>query len=243
MSRAVSRRQKTIHAPVHDPAPIVYPPAPWALGGWGFATIGLVDSTTVAATVPAGVHVVDIVPKKTLGGLAFLSYDRGSLVYHELTVIAGLVRVGKRLAFWLPRLFVDNPASLAGGREIWGVSKELATFDIVHDIGITTVDVRQDRSEICRIRCSVPAGAIRVPMPLHLPTFGERDGEFLFFKGRLDTHAMSTRATVTFPEGGRLGPAGIERPWFAVRFDNAFLNVPAPSIVPKPATTEPQTAT
>ena len=67
--------------------------------------------------MPPDSSVVSVAPGKTVGGLLFLSYESGStLVYNELNVISALVRVGSRVAFYLPRLYVDSPASLAGGR-------------------------------------------------------------------------------------------------------------------------------
>jgi hypothetical protein len=208
-----------------------YPPAPWQLGGWGVATIGFVDAAAVRATVPRGVRVVTLARGKTLGGLFFLSYDRGSLAYRELNVAAALVRVGSRLAFWLPRLYVDSAASLAGGKDIWAVPKERARFDVVHDIGVTTIDVRQGKRDLCRIRCSVPARSPRVPFRLPMPAFGVREDEFLFFTGSLETNIAAIRADVTLH--GEFGDLGLDKPRFALRFENLILTVPAPKHVPR----------
>jgi hypothetical protein len=131
-----------------------YPPAPWQLGGWGVATIGFVDAAAVRATVPRGVRVVTLARGKTLGGLFFLSYDRGSLAYRELNVAAALVRVGTRLAFWLPRLYVDSAASLAFVRALDVVERfaddlaDFARFGFAHaargDRGRTDADAARD---------------------------------------------------------------------------------------------------
>jgi hypothetical protein len=208
-----------------------YPPAPWQLGGWGVATIGFVDAAAVQATVPRGVRVITLARGKTLGGLFFLSYDRGSLAYRELNVAAALVRVGTRLAFWLPRLYVDSAASLAGGKDIWAVPKERARFDVVHDIGVTTIDVRQGKRDLCRIRCSVPARSPRVPFSLPMPAFGVREDEFLFFTGSLATNVAAIRADVSLH--GEFGDLGLDKPRFALRFENFVLTVPAPKHVPR----------
>ncbi len=55
-----------------------YPPAPWRLRGWGAATAHAVDIARVRRVIPKGVHIVPVWPGKTLGGIAFLSYERGS---------------------------------------------------------------------------------------------------------------------------------------------------------------------
>ena len=213
----------------------VYPPAPWRLGGWGVATVGLVDSAAARASVPNGATVVSVVPGKTLGGLVFLSYERGPLTYRELNVVAGLVRIGSRVAFWLPKLYVDSDASLAGGRDIWGVPKELARFDVEHEIGATCVTVRQGADEICRLRSSVAASGVRFPLPM--PAFGIRGNDFLFFTGHLDARLSLVRATVTLPRDGEFARLGLDKPRLAMRLDNLTLVVPVPNAVPRAAVT------
>jgi hypothetical protein len=205
-----------------------YPPAPWTLGGWGVATVGLVDAAAAAEFVPDGAHLVQVAPRKTLGGL-FLAYERGPLVYRELNVVAGLARVGTRLAFLLPRLYVDSPASLAGGHEIWGLPKELASFDIAHDIGVTSIEVRQGSRAICRLRCNVPTSGMRLPLPM--PSFGVREREFLFFTGRLAARIALARATVAIDSESEFATLGLHKPRLSVRCDNLTLTVPPPRIV------------
>jgi len=230
---AGSRPERRFHARLPRAPVSAYPPPPWNLGGWGIATIGLVESAAAAPFVPEGARLVSVAPGKTLGGLFFLSYDRGTLTYRELNVVAGLVRVGARFAFLLPRLYVDSAASLAGGREIWGVPKELAAFDISHDIGVTTVDVRQGADPICTLRCTVPQRGLRVPLPL--PSLGVRDDAFLFFTGRFASRLSFARASVKLAPGGEFGALGLERPRVTVRCENLTLDVPAPQVVHRAA--------
>ncbi|MBD5634858.1 MAG: acetoacetate decarboxylase family protein [Candidatus Eremiobacteraeota bacterium] len=228
---ARGRRRPDEPAVAVEPLP-TFPPAPWELGGWGIATLGLVDSRAAAAFVPPGAQLVSILPGKTVGGLFFVSYDRGSLRYRELNVIAGIIRVGARFAFLLPRLYVDSPASLAGGRDIWGVPKELASFEVAHDIGVTSIHVRQGSRSVCRLRCSVPESGMRLPLPL--PSFGTRDDSFLFFTGKMSSRVSPARAAVDFPAESEFGAVGFDRPRFAFRCDDLTLVVPAPRIVRRP---------
>jgi hypothetical protein len=204
------------------------------LGGWGLATLGLVDSAAAAAYVPSGAHLVSVLAGKTLGGLVFFSYDRGSLVYRELNVVAGLVRIGTRLAFLLPRLYVDSDKSLLGGREIWGVPKEIASFEIAQDIGVTTIEVRQGSRDVCRLRCTVPTSGLRLPLPLPLPAFGIRGDSFLMFTGNLAARISLVRAAVEMPAESEFAALGLARPKFSLRCDNLLLNVPSPHVVARP---------
>ena len=109
--------------------------------------------------------------------------------------------------------------------------KERARFDVVHDIGVTTIDVRQGKRDLCRIRCSVPARSPRVPFSLPMPAFGVREDEFLFFTGSLETNVAAIRADVSLQ--GEFGDLGLDKPRFALRFENLILTVPAPKHVPR----------
>ena len=62
-----------------------------------------------------------------LYGAAFVSYEEPSpLTYSEL-LVARLVE-GRRVQ--VPDIWVDSPASMAGGRELWAIPKGLADFEL-----------------------------------------------------------------------------------------------------------------
>lgn len=68
-------------------------------------------------------------PGWTFGGVYCAHYGAGStLEYLELIVIPGLVRRGHRLGAWISHIYVDDAQSVAGGRSIWALPKELAEF-------------------------------------------------------------------------------------------------------------------
>jgi hypothetical protein len=207
-----------------------YPPAPWHLRGWGIATVGLVDARAALPFVPPDSSVVSVAPGKTVGGLLFLSYESGStLVYNELNVISALVRVGSRVAFYLPRLYVDSPASLAGGRAIWGVPKLAAAFDVATRGTERSVVVHGPQGDLCTLRATAPRGGI--PLPLPMPAVGTHDDRFLFFTGRMRARLSRTNATVQLPRDGEFAPLGLDRPLFSVWLDALTLDVPAPTAV------------
>jgi len=67
------------------------------------------------------------VPGKTLGGVYLSLRVRFSARVQRVDCIAALV--GYRQIRWLGfHIYVDNPDSIAGGREIWGLPKEMAEF-------------------------------------------------------------------------------------------------------------------
>lgn len=106
-----------------------YPPAPWTLKGYAYMTVYPIDITTAKKYIPTGLEIVQTLPGKTIGGVLLGNYQAGStLTYGELIVIAGLVKQGGKIGSWISHIYVDNPDSIAGGREIWGLPKEEAQF-------------------------------------------------------------------------------------------------------------------
>jgi len=209
-----------------------YPPAPWRLRGWGAATVHAVDVNRVRRILPTGLHIVQVWPGKTFGGLAILSYERGSsLVYHELCVVAALVRVGRRFGFWLQRLDVDSDASLQGGRDIWRLPKRLAAFEIDEQSAATEVCVRDAAGLTCRmtIRNSTAPTLPRSPFPLRLPALALNGGTARFFAARFAARITSAHITVQASPDGMIAALGLHRaPALAFRFGELRLSVAAP---------------
>ena len=107
-----------------------YPPAPWRIAGPTVICPALVPVEVARAHVPADVDIVPVAPGRTAGGFLLARYEGGStLHYGELLVFPGLTRVRGSVGVWVSHAYVDSPASLAGGRRMWGVPKDLATFD------------------------------------------------------------------------------------------------------------------
>lgn len=107
-----------------------YPPAPWRIAGPTVICPALVPLDVARAHVPAGVEVVPVAPGRTAGGFLLARYEGDStLRYGELLVFPGLTRVRGSVGVWVSHAYVDSPASLAGGRRMWGVPKDLAAFD------------------------------------------------------------------------------------------------------------------
>lgn len=82
---------------------VSYPPPPWRLGGELLVSVFL--------------------DRHGLVGVAFARYD-GDLAYRELLVAVARAPA----AVTVTQIWVDSPASRAGGRELWGIPKEMATF-------------------------------------------------------------------------------------------------------------------
>jgi hypothetical protein len=111
-----------------DPA-TSYPPEPWTLvGRMDLSTFLVPTEELPTATWPDGWRPF-VLGGRTPVGAAWVDYAEGGVLsYHELLVaVAG--RVGPRVRPHIVRIWVDSPASRDGGRELWGIPKDLATFD------------------------------------------------------------------------------------------------------------------
>ena len=107
---------------------MTYPPEPWYLGGSLLASAFLVDGARFRDALPAGRHPLRF-GSKVVVGLASASYvPGGALAYEELLVaLPTWGRGGLRIT--IPQIWVDSDESRAGGRELWGIPKELAVFE------------------------------------------------------------------------------------------------------------------
>jgi acetoacetate decarboxylase len=85
---------------------VSYPEPPWHLQG-------------ELIIVPA------LVKPRGLGGVLLADYRSGTLSYHELIVFSH----GTPRGMVVSHIYVDSEQSLHGGREVWGLPKELATFE------------------------------------------------------------------------------------------------------------------
>src|SRR3954464_15536429 len=119
----------------HMPLPVGvdtrYPPAPWQLYGQLWLSLFRVRKGDHPDRAP-GVY-----------GVALVKYDEPSpLTYGEL-LVAHLVSPGsagsRAKAVHITDIWVDSPASVAGGRALWAIPKDLCDFTVTsHRRGPTT---------------------------------------------------------------------------------------------------------
>lgn len=158
--------------------PGYFPAPPWRLKGEAFLQLQLIDLARARAWVPPELGLIPVLPGKTLGGLYYASYTLGStLQYHELIVVAGLVRHRLSLGGWVSHIYVDSPESVAGGREIWSLPKEPARFSGSHD----ELTISQDETRLCILRRHSPK--LRLPVPLFAPVISKGEQGPRWFRG------------------------------------------------------------
>ena len=108
-----------------------FPAAPWTLTGqlW-LSLFRVTDDVDELRT--AGIY-----------GAAFVSYEAGSeLTYSELLVARPVRSPGHGRRAEIVDIWVDSPASMAGGRELWAIPKDLCdfTFETGHRGPLTGTD-------------------------------------------------------------------------------------------------------
>jgi hypothetical protein len=105
-----------------------YPPAPWHLRGTGCVSLWRVPAVELPTDrLPPGARPVTVLGR-ALVGTAWITYGPGGVLAYDEVLAAVRVRVGGRTCTTVTHIWVDHPASVAGGRELWGVPKELAAF-------------------------------------------------------------------------------------------------------------------
>jgi acetoacetate decarboxylase len=108
-----------------------YPPAPWQLHGQAHFHVLAVRAERLPPT-PEGFWPL------VLGGhglviVGWVDYRGGSILRYGELLAAVVGRWSGGLTATVTHMWVDSPASRAGGRELWGYPKELAEFELAID--------------------------------------------------------------------------------------------------------------
>ncbi len=215
---------------------MLYPPAPWKLQGYAIATLQLIDIARVRPLIPSELEIVSLLPGKTLGGIYISSYGLGSVMeYNELIVISAIANYAGKWGAWISHIYVDNPNSVAGGREIWGLPKEIAQFswEGSDTIEVTPlgyrVTVRQGNSQLCSLSYSQQTWAL--PLCLSGNVFSANNINFLYFKGEFKFRTGLIGGKLEIPEDSPFANLNFAQPWLTLSCENLHLIANAPEIV------------
>ncbi|WP_028805550.1 acetoacetate decarboxylase family protein [Streptomyces sp. 142MFCol3.1] len=105
-----------------------YPEQPWHLAGQMYLSLWL-EPRHRLPSVAAGTRPVTVFGRGVVGA-AWVVYEHDSVLHYNELLRAVLVRDRARLRACITDIWVDNEASMAGGRALWGIPKELAVFDV-----------------------------------------------------------------------------------------------------------------
>ncbi|MDX8037419.1 acetoacetate decarboxylase family protein [Lentzea sp. BCCO 10_0856] len=105
-----------------------YPAEPWHMRGSLVISVFRVPRTLVPqAHLPSNARLISLAGNVFVA-VAFVSYEPGSELTYEELLVATPVRDEGGVAVSVPQIWVDSEASRDGGREMWGIPKELARF-------------------------------------------------------------------------------------------------------------------
>ena len=206
---------------------MAYPQAPWTLQGYAFQTVQLIDIDQVRPLVPSELEIISVWPGKTLGGVYLSSYQSGSVLeYNELIIIAAVLGYKGKFGAWISHIYVDNPDSVAGGREIWGLPKELAAFTWERNDCVT---VRQGNRLLCSLNYNQQAFGWR--QWLGASTFSTLGSDLLLFPAELESRLGLVSSKLEVPAESPFASLGLAQPWLTVHCDQMRLVVGAPEVV------------
>ena len=171
----------------------MYPQPPWHTHGRAWVQPYLVDAGDV--TLPPGFRAVTSLGK-AVGFLALVEYTPPSpLVYAELAWLPFLVSAGGQRGLYIAKMYVDSADSLAGGREIWAIPKQLARFDIRNDAA--TVDTEDG----AHLELSLKKRGPGLTLKAGASTLQPKDGGILQFRGTGTAKTASGGLAVTASRG------------------------------------------
>ena len=207
-----------------------YPSAPWTLKGYALQTLmQLVDIDKARPLIPPELEIVSIWPEKTLGGVYISSYGAGSVMeYNELIVVAAIVNYAGKLGAWISHIYVDNSDSVAGGREIWGLPKEMAEFTWEKG-NQDRVIVRQGDRLLCQLTYSQPSWDL--PLSLTANIFNYFEHNLMFFQGEFNSRIGLVSSKLDIPNESPFATLNLTQPWFTIYCDDLNLLAGAPEVL------------
>lgn len=204
-----------------------YLPPPWTLKGYGLQILQIMEIDSVRALIPSEFKIISVGFGKTIGGVYLASYESGStLEYHELIVSPALVSYGNQWGGWISHIYVDHPDSVAGGREIWGLPKELATFEWENG---NTIKVYQGSKLLYSLNYQPKKWSL--PLSLTLPSFGILSSNVLKFQATFKSNLSLINSQFKIPTESPFANLGLEKPGLTLSLNCLTLSVSEPKII------------
>lgn len=209
---------------------MTYPPAPWTLQGKAWASLQLVEIERVRPFIPKELNINSVWLNQTLSCVYIAQYGAGSaLEYNELIVAPAFVRYGWNWGMWISHIYVDHPDSVAGGREIWGLPKELAEFRWAEN----SVAVYQSNQRLCNFSFT------QATFPFHFPLKGTvlstLGSNLLSFKGEIESRLGLSETQLDIPLSSPLNRLQLGQSWLSASCESMRLVAGVPEVIGKVA--------
>lgn len=185
----------------------------------------LTDANRARQLVPPAMRVVQILPGWTIAGVYCARYERGSsLSYSELAVAAALVANRSRIGFWISHIYVDDPLSIAGGREIWNLPKRFAQF--AWGRNGNAVSVTEGSLTLCRMTWE--ACSPRLRLPVVAPVLVQSPAGVRWFWTKGSCRLARCRAGITAHRDSPVARLDLTRSRHALAAGDLTLTIPPP---------------
>ncbi|MPZ64162.1 MAG: acetoacetate decarboxylase [Pseudonocardiaceae bacterium] len=180
-----------------------YPPEPWLLRGQLHVTVWRVDAAALPA-LPARLRPIRL-GATALVATAWVHYEPGGVLAYRELLAAVLAQHGRWPLVSITDIWVDSEASLRGGRELWGIPKDLADFDVEHagpsqHWTATTSDGAAIARGTVTARTALPGR-----WPAGYTVAQQLAGQLVLTPMRSRSALQPTRSTWEFTSGGPLG--------------------------------------
>lgn len=186
-----------------------YPPEPWELRGQLHLTAWRVPSAHLPR-LSAGLEPVRA-GGTALVGTAWVIYEPGGVLSYRELLVAVLAHRGGRPLVTITDIWVDSIPALHGGRELWGIPKQWASF---HVDGATCAAVDADGKLIAGAAVR-PIGALPGRWRSRYTVAQQRVGELMLSPVRCTSRVRLIRISWEFAPGGPLGWLADARPAFS----------------------------
>jgi acetoacetate decarboxylase len=194
---------------------VSHPAAPWNLQGHALQTLHLVSVENARPLIPLELEIISVLPGKTLGGVYLSAYESGSLLqYNELIIVPAFVRFQGKIGAWISHIYVDNEISVAGGREIWGLPKEMANFIWKKD----SVSVFQKERQLCRLNYQKDWFSLSSwwKLPLSGDVFGGLESDLLLFTGKFQAKLEVVKGNLEIPSESLFASLNLKQPLLSI---------------------------
>ncbi|MET7986862.1 acetoacetate decarboxylase family protein [Streptomyces sp. NPDC005281] len=193
-----------------------YPEEPWHLAGQMYLSLWFVPRRELPR-VADGVRPVVIGGRGAVGA-AWVVYENDSVLHYNELLRAVLVRDGLRPRVSITDIWVDSEASMAGGRELWGIPKEMADFAIDRSAGVRAGAATG--KEVLATAAFEPGRRIPGRWPLTYRVTQTRDGELKTSSVRSRSTVRMARARWVAQEGSPLGELSRSRPLLSLALND-----------------------
>jgi hypothetical protein len=160
------------------------------------------------------------------------SYSAASVMpYNELIVANAIASYKGKIGAWISHIYVDNPNSVEGGRDIWGLPKEMADFTW-HLGKAPGVQVSQGDRVLCSLNCKWHLPALPgFQLPVGAPVLSKSGSRFLTFPGQGKLGLQVAGIDIQIPPESPFKPMNFGHPWMSFYSNPLVFTAGIPAII------------